>query len=391
MYRKFSADYIFDGYRLLQHRALVTDTEGQVVDLVPDDVAGEDVERFSGILSPGFINAHCHLELSHMRGMIPKGTGLAEFALQVVLHRHADEVTIGSAIDRAENEMRQNGIVAVGDICNNALTIPQKKKGRLLYQNFIEVIGFPPDVADTRFKQSEELYKSFTAAHLPASVVPHAPYSVSPELFRLINQMPDNRSLSIHNQETADENLFTQSGSGNLLHLYKELGIDISFYKPPGTTALQSWLPFFDQHQTIIAVHNVSTSAADLAFAVDTTTQKQTNIMYCLCPNANAHISNSQPDVSLLMQHTADFVLGTDSLASNDQLCILAEMKTLQENFSDLDLQTLLRWATINGAKALQLDESLGSFEKGKTPGLVLIEQVHNLRLTGSSAARRIL
>ena len=74
------------------------------------------------------------------------------------------------------------------------------------------------------------------------------------------------------------------------------------------------------------------------------------------------------------MQHTDNIVLGTDSLASNDQLCILEEMKTLQNNFKELDLATLLKWATSNGSRALQMDNKLGSFEKGKKPGLVLIE-----------------
>lgn len=93
----------------------------------------------------------------------------------------------------------------------------------------------------------------------------------------------------------------------------------------------------------------------------------------------------------MLMQNDVNIVLGTDSLASNDQLSILEEMKTLQKNFPGIELATLLKWATINGAQALQMDETLGSFEKGKQPGIVLIEALDQLLLTAESSSRRIL
>ncbi|MEP7237885.1 MAG: amidohydrolase family protein, partial [Ferruginibacter sp.] len=111
----------------------------------------------------------------------------------------------------------------------------------------------------------------------------------------------------------------------------------------------------------------------------------------CLCPNANLYISNILPDVKMLMQHTDNIVLGTDSLASNDQLSILEEIKTLQNNFEALNLETLLKWATSNGAQALQMHDRLGSFEKGKQPGLILIDAVENLKMNDNVSVRRIL
>ena len=112
---------------------------------------------------------------------------------------------------------------------------------------------------------------------------------------------------------------------------------------------------------------------------------------FCLCPNANLYISNMLPDVNMLMQHSANMVLGTDSLASNDRLCILEEMKTLQHHFKELELSMLLQWATSNGSRALQMDNMLGSFGKGKKPGLVLIEGVEDLKLKKDAKAKRIL
>ncbi len=377
MYRKFSADKIFNGYQFLQQQVLITDAYGVIVDIVDEKETGDDVEKLNGILCPGFINAHCHLELSHMKGHIPKHTGLVDFVLKVVTERHYAEQEIFDAIENAEDEMLQNGIVAVGDICNNTLSISQKTKERLRYHNFIEASGFIPALAEERFQKSWKIFEEYllTLNTQRSTVCPHAPYSVSPGMFSMINDLPNNNLLTIHNQETEAENEFFEKGTGDFLRLYKQMGIDISFFKQTGKTSLQSWLPHFTKGQSIILVHNVCTSAEDLLFEKLQTANCKLRTFYCLCPNANLYISNILPDINMLMQHTDNIVLGTDSLASNDALSILAEIKTLQQNFKDIDLAILLKWATSNGAKALQMDKSLGSFEKGKQPGVILIDE----------------
>ena len=187
---------------------------------------------------------------------------------------------------------------------------------------------------------------------------------------RMINDLPDNNLLTIHNQETLAENEFFEKGTGDLLRLYNQMGIDISFFTDqqvnqvckPGYHILQ-------RQQTIILVHNVATTAIDMKFCNHKLQTTNPKLFFCLCPNANLYITNKLPDVNMLMQHSDNIVLGTDSLASNDQLSILEEIKTLQNNFKEPDLAILLKWATSNGAKALQMDEKLGSFEKGKQPG----------------------
>jgi len=376
---------------MLQQQVLITDAAGTIVDIVAESEAGDDVEKMQGILSPGFINAHCHLELSHLKGHIPKHTGLVDFVFKVINERHFNEAEILNAIEKAEHEMLQNGIVAVGDICNNTLTIPQKIKGNLWYHNFIEASGFPPQVAGARFKRAVDLYTNYAEHFAATSIVPHAPYSVSPELFVMINEFPGNNLLTIHNQETNAENDFFEKGSGDFLRLYEKLGVDISFFKPTGKTSLQTWLPNFTKDQSIILVHDVFTSKEDMEFAQLSTVNRQLSTFYCLCPNANLYISNRLPGVPMLMKHTDEIVLGTDSLASNDQLSILDEMKTLHSNFQQLEFSTLLKWATSNGAKALQMDDKLGSFEKRKMPGVVLIGGVENLKLKEDAYAIRIV
>jgi aminodeoxyfutalosine deaminase len=371
-------------------KVLITDEAGVITGLVDENEAGEDVEKLKGILCPGFINAHCHLELSHMKGHIPKLTGLVDFVLKVVTERHFAEHDILEAIEDAEDEMLQNGIVAVGDICNNGLTIPQKKKERLQYHNFIEASGFIPTLAKDRFDKSLSILEEYrsTLNSQFSTLNPHAPYSVSATMFDMINDLPDNDLLTIHNQEALAENEFFEKGTGDFLRLYQQMGIDISFFKPSKKTSLQTWLPHFTKGQTIILVHNVCTSAEDLKFKIQ---NSKFRIFFCLCPNANLYISNTLPDVKMLMQHTEDIVLGTDSLASNDQLSILAEIKTLQNNFKEIELADLLKWATSNGAKALQMDDRLGSFEKGKQPGVILLDGIDNAALNKALHVLRIL
>jgi cytosine/adenosine deaminase-related metal-dependent hydrolase len=393
LYRKFSADKIFDGYQFLQDKVLITDETGVIIDIIDKKEAGNDVEKLPGILCPGFINVHCHLELSHMKGHIPKHTGLVDFVLKVVTERHYAENEIFDAIENAEDEMLQNGIVAVGDICNNVLTIPQKKKARICYHNFIEASGFIPALAKDRLRRSLDIQNEYKSSILyqVSSINPHAPYSVSPAMFEMINDLPNNNLLTIHNQETIAENEFFEKATGDFLRLYKQMGIDISFFKPSGKTSLQTWLPHFTKEQTIILVHNVITTATDIEFSNNKQQTTNNKLFFCLCPNANLYISNTLPNVKMLMQHTENIVLGTDSLASNDQLSILTEIETLQNNFSEIDLAILFKWATSNGARALQLDDRLGSFEKGKQPGLLLIDGIENLEANDHASVKRIL
>jgi cytosine/adenosine deaminase-related metal-dependent hydrolase len=333
LYRKFTADNIFTGDQLLEAgKVLITDTNGKIIEIVPAAEAGSDVEHFDGILCPGFINAHCHLELSHMKRRIPEKTGLIDFVFKVMSERHFTETEILLAIENADTEMHQNGVVAVGDICNNTFTIPQKQTSKLRYYNFIETSGFPPSAAESRFQRSLEIYYQFQKSFPHSSIVPHAPYSVSPELFSMINNFSDNNVLTIHNQETTAENELFEKGEGDFGRLFKKLNIDISFFMPSGKTSLQTFLPQLTKYQSLLLVHNVHTNKADIDF------QKRLSklnaspaIYYCLCPNANLYISNILPDVDLLMNEQVNIVLGTDSLASNHQLSILEEMKTCKK------------------------------------------------------------
>ncbi len=392
-YLKFSADQIFTGTELLSEQlVLITDKAGSIIDLVAEENAGGDIQHHQGILSPGFINAHCHLELSHMKGLIPEHIGLPEFILKIVNERHHSEDIILQAIADAENSMINNGIVAVGDISNNALTLTQKQLGNLAYHNFIEVSGWKPAIAVPRYENALQVLANFKDAlyieqktnsiskSANISINPHAPYSVSNELWELIQPHFEGAVVTIHNQETPAENQLFKDGTGNFVSMYQAMNIDQTHFKPSGKTSLQTVLPKMQSASNILLVHNTETSSQDILFANQQSIQKNQTIYWCLCPNANLYIENKMPPIEMLRRYNCNITIGTDSLASNQQLNILDEIKTISQYFPEIRLEELLQWATYNGAKALNLFHQFGSFEKGKKPGVVLINDRTSLK-----------
>lgn len=389
-YLKYQADYLFTGTEILNNNAvLITNEKGIVETITTVSEAGDDIQQLQGLLTPGFVNCHCHLELSHMKGMIPEHTGLVDFILHILQLRHSSEADILEAIANAETAMKANGIVAVGDISNNALTLQQKLKGNLQYHNFIEVSGFSPAIAQVRFDTAMIVYHAFKT-HFPDStvMVPHAPYSVSPQLFQLIDSVTAQHVSSIHNQETKDENTFFLTGEGSFNKLYQTIGSNIAaFFKPSKQTSLQTVIPQIQSPKKLLLVHDTFTSQADIDFL----NKQAQDYVFCLCVNANQYIENELPPVQLFRNNQCNMVLGTDSLASNRQLSILSEMQTLAQHFPEIPMAELFSWATINGAKALNMDTQLGSFSVGKKPGVVLINHLNQDGCITSNSEAKVL
>jgi cytosine/adenosine deaminase-related metal-dependent hydrolase len=340
--------------------------------------------HYDGALLPGFINTHCHLELSHLRGQIPQHTGLFEFVSRIMKNRRAEPSEILKAMADADEEMYQNGIVAVGDISNQSISASIKLNSKIYYHTFIEAMGFNPAQASSIISKAQQTQKSFTP--LKSSIVPHAPYSVSDELFAAISALAEGRDnlISMHNQETPAEDAFFESKTGDFLELYRMLGLNLDAYQPSGKSSLQTTLPKLPKTKTLL-VHNTQTTKADIDFAVS----QYSNLYWCLCPNANLYIEHTLPDVTLLAAASLKITLGTDSLASNHQLSILEEMQVLQKH-KYIGFQELLRWATLNGAEFLGIDDTFGSFDIGKQPGILLLEQFDNEQLTGASRIKRL-
>lgn len=345
----------------------------------------EHISHYEGLLVPGFVNTHCHLELSHLKGQIARHTGLVDFVQSVMTIRTADEDVVTAAMQKADAEMFEKGIVAVADIANQQVSKSVKISSKLYYHTLLEAMGFNPLTAGARMIGAKALRRDFKP--LSVSTVPHAPYSVSENLFDLLKAEGEEYDglFSIHNQETADENTFFERKAGRFLDLYQFLGLDIDFYEPTGKTSLQSFLPWVSADLKTLLVHNTFTSREDVAYAGSV----HKNLYWCLCPSANLYIENRLPDVPMLMESGLRITLGTDSLASNDKLDILAEMRVLQEHFA-IPAEVLLKWATLNGAAFLGIEGSFGSLEIGKQPGinLVAFEKRGGLVILGTEVVR---
>ena len=238
---KFQADKIFNGYEFLDAKhVLITDTKGLVIDILPELDAGEDIQQYKGILSPGFINAHCHLELSHLKDVIPPHTGLIPFLLDVVGKRDFPMDVILDRIENAEKEMYDDGIVAVGDIGNTANTLATKLKSTIQWNNFVEVLSFSDENADFRMQEYGDVLNKFNTAetdgsldenHFMTALVPHAPYTISVKTFQGINELTKGKVISMHNQENPAEDELYKTGGGDYLNFLKKFVKKNSFFE----------------------------------------------------------------------------------------------------------------------------------------------------------------
>ncbi len=385
-YQKLCPSFLFTGYELYAgEKVLIKDQQGTIIDIVDRDDAGEDVRRIDGLLCPGFVNAHCHLELSHMKGLIERGSGMSGFISSLMIQRFSDKSKIAEAIAEAEEEMISEGIVAVGDICNTEDSIHQKQSGKLYYHNFIEALGLDPAMSSRRFAAAEALYNQFVDLGLVASMVPHAPYSVSDELFRLISAHSSGKVISMHNQESQEETDFSMSAEGAMKDLFIAMNIPETALRARHKRSLPAVIDHLSSAQKVLLVHNVVTNELDVAEAA---VRGMDRYYWCLCPRANQYITGMLPDLQLLTQHSEQFVIGTDSLASNSSLSFLEELKLLVNKFNWLTTADLLKWATINGARALNIDDRFGSFRKGMRPGIVCIDAITDGKISDASRVK---
>ncbi len=392
--RKFTADRVYPvSAEPIEHGVVVTDDSGRILSVGTRE--GHDpasLEYHSGTLIPGFINTHCHLELSHMKGRVDTGTGLIPFITSVVTQRNLPAEQIADAIARAEQEMLDAGIVALGDISNAVDTFAVKSRGRMRYHTFVELFDFLQDAgAEKAFTDWKAVYDALEPASGSAkSLVPHAPYSVSPTLFAMINAAnpAGGSTVSIHNQETPPEHELFLHGSGAFYEFYGGFNISLEHFEATGQPSIFYALQHMNPAQRTIFVHNTLSSAGDIRAAQ----AWSPNTFWATCPNANLYIENQLPNYRYFLETGARVTIGTDSLTSNWQLSILEEMKTIARFQSYVPFRELLRWATLNGAQALGFEDTLGSLEEGKTPGLLLLEGMDaDERLSADTGVRRLI
>ena len=315
-----------------------------------------------------------------MKGKVATGTTLIPFISSVVQFRDIPMEEILSAIENADKEMRKEGIVAVGDISNKADTKATKDKSSIRYYSFVEMFDFMQEGwAGQEFEKYKTVFDEQTNSNgNKKSAVPHAPYTVSKNLYHLINEINGNDcTVSIHNQETPEEDQLFQNKTGGFLDFYKNFNIPLDAFQATGKNSIYSAMQNMNPNSKTLFVHNTMTTAADIAAA----NQWSDKVYWATCANANLYIENRLPNYQLFLDADARMTIGTDSLTSNWQLSILDEMKTISKYQSYIPFETLLRWATLNGAEALGYENEIGSIEVGKTPGLNLLDLEEDLKI----------
>ena len=391
---RFSANYVYTGNNsFLKNGIIEVNSEGRIIKVI--DTQGAPIELssmqyFNGILVPGFVNTHCHLELSHLKDKLPTSLGMRKFIETIPSIRQTDPKLKAKQIKTQDAIMFSNGIKAVADISNTCDTIAVKKESPIFYHSFMEVFGIHPAKAEAALLNARTNLNAFQNAGLSASITPHASYSLSQQLWDFFNN--SNQIISIHNQESKAEKKLFGTKSGDMAEFVKHISPNTNianYYHKE--SALKFILNKLNPQNKTLFVHNVFTTEEDIAVANEFC--KPENLYWSFCPNSNIYIEGEMPNLSLFLNKNQNITIGTDSLASNTKLSVLAELITIQEHFPKISLDKLLDWATINGANFLGLEKNLGTIEPGKKPGLNLITGVdlHNLKLRPDSKVKVIL
>jgi cytosine/adenosine deaminase-related metal-dependent hydrolase len=345
---------------------------GEIVDISSpphlDREAG--VEFFPGIMVPGFLNAHCHLELSHLCGSIAPGGGFTAFA------RGMREVRDGfsdarkrSAAEFWDAGMWSEGVSVVGDICNGSSTFALKSRSRIKYRNFCELFGLGAE--SERRRRIFELCDHALDMGLSATVTPHSTYSLNLDGFVAAVGDEKNKPLSIHFMESEQEvDLFRRRGA--MWEWYSEQGLKPDFLDHGGPAErLVAQVP---KDRPVMLVHNCVVTQRDIDIVMGHFTAPVT---WVVCPGSNRYISGLTPPVDLLRKNRLKIAVGTDSLASNDTLSMVRELSLIK----NVPLAELLGWAAAD------------TIETGHTPGLVVLTGVdfEKMALTDSTKAQRII
>ena len=392
--RRIAAEYL---YTLASTEPIVNgfvevEDDGTVVrtGVSPDPAA--EPEYYEGAVAPGFVNAHCHVELSYMKGLFRKGTGMAGFIDQI--NELRDTKSLDEKVRDLTREMDslwEQGVVGMADISNCDDSFAVKARHPLYTRTFLEVFGTEPEDCEAVMDGVRKLKAKADAAGIDAAPTPHACYTMSPELVTAVS-VEGLRSgfLSFHSEETEEEEEMLKYGSGKMWENRVKAGMSV-----PPVTGKSSLLYFIDRlleghpapfEEHILLVHECCMDQE----GIDAVKAVMIHPFVAVCPLSNLFIHNTLPPIDLMRSNGLKICVGTDSLSSNDDLRIVDELYCLQRNFPEVPLGELLAWASRNGAEFLARPD-FGTLEPGKRPGLVLIDNLDaDGRLTAASKSRRL-
>jgi cytosine/adenosine deaminase-related metal-dependent hydrolase len=320
-----------------------------------------DVDLGNAALLPGLVNAHTHLDLSGMRGKCPPTADFTEWLKRVIRHRRTQlaeqtDADIGTGLAAS----RTNGTTLLGDIAGNGESWLPLSRAPMRAVVFREMLGLPAERARKAWREMLLRTKAHeSTATCRAGVSPHAPYSVNASLIRA--PAWNGFLTTIHLAETTAElELFT-TRSGPFVGFLEELGV----WAPDGLAPSIEWiLTRTRKARSVLYVHgNYLAPSAPIP--------ANGTIIYC--PRTHAAFGHPPHPFREFLARGVRVALGTDSLASNPDLDILAEARFVHGKHPDVPGATLLRMITLSGAEALGWADETGSLTSGKSADLVVL------------------
>jgi cytosine/adenosine deaminase-related metal-dependent hydrolase len=323
---------------------------------------------------PALINAHTHLELSWMKGCVPPGNAMPEWAARLMQDRQAQGTSQAeherrrSAMVAAMEEARSSGTGLVGDVCNALEAWEPLADSGLAAIVFFELLGFRADdpvglVADARVR----LAALRRADGVRAAVVPHAPYSVSPGLFRAIAASAGEDPIAVHLAESPEEIRFLREGTGPWRDLLDRIGAWAPEWVPPACGPVEYVERLGLLNDRLIAVHGVQLEDDELRRLA------ARGATLVTCPRSNRWTGAGTPPIRRFYESGVRVAIGTDSLASVDDLNLFNEMAEVRRLAPDVAARRILRSATLDGAAALGFGSDLGSIAVGKRAALITV------------------
>ena len=384
-----------DGGQPIKNGYLLLNDSNEIVEIGALDGECADTEFYNGILCPGFTNAHCHVELSHLVGAFTQASGMSGFINQInALRNTVDKEGRIRALEAQMDKMYREGVSAMADISNCDESFACKSKSPMYTRTFLELFGSEPCDAEGVLEGGKDLAKVAAEYGIDGAITPHSCYTMSPQLLAMAAQEGlKSGYLSYHSQESDEEEELIVSGTGALADNYKGRGLST-----PPVTGKPALLYLIDRllsfskspvEGNILLVHNVAINQESIDYAKE----HLANPYFAICPLSNIFIHRALPPLDLMRENGLKICLGTDSLSSNTVLSMVKEIVCLHENFPHIPLEEILGWACTNGARMLGKEDVLGSFEPGKKPGVVLLDNIdwENMKLTENTTAKRLV